>query len=443
MLGIIIGVSAVIALMSIGRGAQAQVSAQIQSLGTNLLFIRPGALKDQGGVRSNATQAASLTLEDSDAVAALPNVVATAPEVDTGAQLLANGQNWNTRITGVTDAYSTVRNTPVAQGDWISKAEVDGRSSVVVLGDTVAQQLFPDGDPIGQTVRMSVGGRTGANFRVIGVTQAKGASGLGNTDDTAYVPITTVIARLFAQRTARGAPNVSTVNVQVVSESLMDDTVSQIGDLLRARHKVAQDDFTIQSQQDFLNTFNQIAGTFTLLLGAIAGISLVVGGIGIMNIMLVSVTERTREIGIRNAVGARRRDILTQATADLPAIDLGHHQVEHQQVGLGRPDFVQGLAAVARRLHGEALGLQVHARELQDVLFVVRDEHCRHLAGSPFIHSAAPRSDLAVTPASLDRFQRTTLRLRTQRTRALPSPRRPASGGSKRRRRRCPAPAPC
>src|SRR5207248_8010312 len=144
------------------------------------------------------------------------------------------------------------------------------------------------------------------------VAQAKGASGLGNTDDTVYVPITTVMARLFAQRTARGAPNVSTINVQVASESVMDDTVSQIGDLLRTRHKVALDDFTVQSQQDFLNTFNQIAGTFTLLLGAIAGISLVVGGIGIMNIMLVSVTERTREIGIRKAVGARRRDILTQ-----------------------------------------------------------------------------------------------------------------------------------
>jgi putative ABC transport system permease protein len=312
MLGIIIGVSAVIALMSIGRGAQAQVSAQIQSLGTNLLFIRPGAVRDQGGVRSTATQAATLTLEDSDAIATLPTVTASAPELDTGAQLLANGLNWNTRVTGVTPEYSTVRNTPVATGDWISRAEVDSRSSVVVLGDTVAQQLFPDGDPIGQTVRMSVGGRTGTNFRVIGVAQAKGASGLGNTDDTAYVPITTVMARLFAQRTARGAPNVSTVNVQVVSESLMDDTVSQIGDLLRNRHKVAQDDFTIQSQQDFLNTFNQIAGTFTLLLGAIAGISLVVGGIGIMNIMLVSVTERTREIGIRKAVGARRRDILTQ-----------------------------------------------------------------------------------------------------------------------------------
>ena len=255
MLGIIIGVSAVIALMSIGRGAQAQVTAQIQSLGTNLLFIRPGATRDQGGVRSMATQAPTLTLEDSDAVASLPNVAASAPELDTGAQLLANGLNWSTRVIGVTPEYSTVRNTPIAAGDWISRTELDSRSSVVVLGDTVAQQLFPDGDPIGQTVRMSVGGRTGNNFRVIGVAQAKGASGLGNTDDTVYVPITTVMARLFAQRTARGAPNVSTINVEVASETVMDDTVSQIGDLLRTRHKVAQDDFTVQSQQDFLNTF--------------------------------------------------------------------------------------------------------------------------------------------------------------------------------------------
>jgi putative ABC transport system permease protein len=147
---------------------------------------------------------------------------------------------------------------------------------------------------------------------VIGVSESKGGSGFGNNDDQVFVPITTVMARLFAQRTARGAPNVTTVNVQVVSEDLMEDTVTQVGDLLRTRHRVAQDDFTVQSQQDILNTFNQIAGMFTLLLGAIAGISLVVGGIGIMNIMLVSVTERTREIGIRKAVGARRRDILTQ-----------------------------------------------------------------------------------------------------------------------------------
>jgi putative ABC transport system permease protein len=322
MLGIIIGVSAVIALMSIGRGAQAQVSSQIESLGTNLLFVRPGAQRDQSGVRSNTTQAPTLTLEDSDAIAALPNIVATAPELDTGAQLLANGNNWNTRVTGVTAEYATVRNTPIANGDFITAQEVSSRSNVVVLGDTVAQQLFPNADPIGQNVRMSVGGRTGTNFRVTGVAQPKGASGLGNTDDTVYVPITTVMARLFAQRTARGAPNVSTVNVQITSEAVMDDTVSQIGDLLRTRHKVAQDDFTVQSQQDFLNTFNQITGTFTLLLGAIAGISLLVGGIGIMNIMLVSVTERTREIGIRKAVGARRGDILTQFLVEAIVVSL-------------------------------------------------------------------------------------------------------------------------
>jgi putative ABC transport system permease protein len=311
MLGIIIGVAAVIALMSIGRGAQAQVTSQIQGLGTNLLFVRPGST-EQGGVRSAAGNAATLTLEDADAIATLPNVVATAPEVGTLVQILTNGQNSNTRATGVTEDYASVRNTSIAQGEWINRQYVDGRSLVVVLGDSVAKELFPDSDPIGQTVRMSVGSRTGTNFRVIGVAEPKGGSGFGNQDDQVYVPITTVMARLFAQRTARGAPNVSTVNVQVVSESAMDETVQEIGDLLRTRHKVAQDDFTIQSQQDFLNTFNQIAGTFTLLLGAIAGISLVVGGIGIMNIMLVSVTERTREIGIRKAVGARRRDILTQ-----------------------------------------------------------------------------------------------------------------------------------
>jgi putative ABC transport system permease protein len=311
MLGIVIGVAAVIALMSIGRGAQASVSAQIQSLGTNLLFIRPGSTSQQG-VRTGAGNAPTLTLEDAQAIAALPNIVGVAPELQTFAQLLANGQNWSTRVLGTSETYSSVRNTDIAEGDWLTRAQLEARSSVVVLGDSVAKQLFPDSDPIGQTVRISVSGRTGTNFRVIGVAAAKGASGFGNQDDMVYVPITTLMSRLYAQRTARGAPNVSTINVQISDERLMEGTVTQIGDLLRTRHRVTEDDFTIQSQQDFLNTFNQIAGTFTLLLGAIAGISLVVGGIGIMNIMLVSVTERTREIGIRKAVGARRRDILTQ-----------------------------------------------------------------------------------------------------------------------------------
>ncbi len=311
MLGIIIGVGAVIALMSIGRGAQAQITSQIQGLGTNLLFIRPGSTSSQG-VRTGAGNAATLTLEDATAIAQLPTVVAVAPEFSGLGQLLAQGQNWNSRVIGVNESYNAVRNVELAGGDWIQKTQVDGRSSVVVLGPTAAQQLFGTADPIGQTVRISMFGRTGTNFRVVGVAAAKGGSGLGNQDDQVYVPITTLQARLFAQRTARGAPNVSTINVQVVDEKLMQSTVTEIGDLLRTRHKVVQDDFTIQSQDDFLNTFNQIAGTFTLLLGAIAGISLVVGGIGIMNIMLVSVTERTREIGIRKAVGARRNDILTQ-----------------------------------------------------------------------------------------------------------------------------------
>jgi putative ABC transport system permease protein len=321
MLGIIIGVAAVIALMSIGRGAQAQVTSQIQSLGTNLLFVRPGSVTQQG-VRAGAGQAASLTLQDAEAIGTLPTVVAAAAEIMSGGQLLANGINWNTRVIGVTEEYSAVRNTKVAAGDWIDSQHVESRSSVVVLGAGVARELFGEGDPIGQTVRVSMFGRTGTNFRVIGVTESKGASALGNQDDQVFVPITTMQARLFAQRTARGGAVVSNINVQVADEKAMDQTVADIGDLLRTRHRTVQDDFTIQSQQDFLNTFNQIAGTFTLLLGSIAGISLVVGGIGIMNIMLVSVTERTREIGIRKAVGARRKDILTQFLVEAVVVSL-------------------------------------------------------------------------------------------------------------------------
>lgn len=311
MLGIIIGVGAVIALMSIGKGAQAQITASIQQQGSNLLFIRPGAAT-QSGVRS-ANSAGTLTAEDAVAIEAnVPTVVATAPELGTLAQLLANGVNWNTRVTGTNENYETVRNTKLAAGEWIQRQHVDGRSSVMVLGDAVAKQLFPEGDPIGQNVRVSVGGRVGQNFRVIGLAEPKGGSGFGNADDQVFVPISTLQARLFAQRNSRGGANVSTINVQMASEDVQEETVAAIGDLLRQRHRSVQDDFTVQSQQEILNTLGQVLGTFTLLLGAIAGISLVVGGIGIMNIMLVSVTERTREIGIRKAVGARRKDILVQ-----------------------------------------------------------------------------------------------------------------------------------
>jgi putative ABC transport system permease protein len=312
MLGMIIGVCAVVSLMSIGQGAQAQVTSQIRGMGTNLLFIRPGSTQSSG-VRSAQGAAATLTLDDSEAIAReIPQVVGTAPEQNGGGQLIANGINTNTRVVGTTPDYAAVRNFKVASGDFISPEDMAGRARVVVLGANVAQTLFPDDDPTGLMVRMSFNNRASTQFRILGVMEAKGGTGLGNQDDQVFVPITTMQARLLASRNARGATNVSVVNVQVNDEKQMDQAVEAIGELLRDRHKVVEDDFTIQSQQDFLATFSQITQTFTILLGSIAGISLVVGGIGIMNIMLVSVTERTREIGIRKAVGARRKDILSQ-----------------------------------------------------------------------------------------------------------------------------------
>lgn len=321
LLGIVIGVGAVISLLSVGRGAQARVTGQIQSLGTNLLFVRPGSGSQQG-VRSGAGNAPTLTLDDAQAIMNVQHVLAVAPELQTGAQVMADGQNWSSKVLGVTETYASVRNLELAQGEWLSSADVDGRSRVVVLGDSVARQLFGSADAVGQSIRVSVAGRRGTSFSVLGVAKAKGANGLGNPDDQVYLPITTLMTRLFAQRTTHGALNVTTINVQLVDEKSMDATVSEIGDLLRSRHRIVQDDFTIQSQRDFLNAATQVAGTFTLLLAAIASISLVVGGIGVMNIMLVSVAERTREIGIRRALGAMRSDIVKQFLVESLAVSL-------------------------------------------------------------------------------------------------------------------------
>jgi len=313
MLGIIIGVGAVIALMSVGEGAQASVTQQIRSMGTNLLFITPGATTS-GGVRSAAGSAPTLTLEDAQAIAeSVPEVAAVAPEQGFFGQVIAGGNNVNTRITGVTPDYESVRNWHVADGRFISQQDIDGRSLVALLGSNVAAELFPDGNATGQQISIGFNNRR-LTFRVIGVLESKGAQALGNQDDTLLMPLTTLQQKVMAQRTNQGGHNVSTINVQLVSDDqqTMNAAVQQIGDLLRQRHRVAQDDFTIRSQEDMLATANSILGVMTLLLGAIAGISLVVGGIGIMNIMLVSVTERTREIGIRKAIGAKKSDILTQ-----------------------------------------------------------------------------------------------------------------------------------
>ncbi|MCC6175544.1 MAG: ABC transporter permease [Chloroflexi bacterium] len=322
MLGMIIGVCAVVALMSIGQGAQAQVTSQIKNLGTNLLFVRPGSTQ-QGGVRSAQGSAATLTLDDAEALPRLvPEIVAVAPEQSGFGQVLANGQNTNTRVTGTTPEYEAVRNHHVSKGDFISRQNLDSRSTVVVLGANIATTLFSVDDPVDQTVRISFNNRPASNFRVIGVMEAKGGTNFGNMDDQIFVPITTMQARLISARNTRGGMNVSVLNVQIADEDRLRESVEAVAAALRERHRVVEDDFTIQSQEDFLATFGQITQTFTVLLGSIAGISLVVGGIGIMNIMLVSVTERTREIGIRKAVGARRKDILTQFLVESVMVSL-------------------------------------------------------------------------------------------------------------------------
>jgi len=314
MLGIIIGVGSVISLMSVGQGSQASITSQINSMGSNLLFVSPGA-SSSSGVRSAAGSASTLTYEDALAIAEnVPQAVAVAPESSYFGQVIAGGNNVNTRITGVTPEYETVRNFHVSDGQFVTKEQQDAASLVVLLGSNVASTLFPNSNAVDQTVNIGFSNNSRMQFKVVGVLESKGSQATGNQDDTILIPLSTMQKKVNVSRTTSGGRTVSTINVQVTSEdkTVMDAAVQSIGDLLRQRHKVSQDDFTVQSQNDILSTANQITGVLTMLLGAIAGISLLVGGIGIMNIMLVSVTERTREIGIRKAVGAKRRDILTQ-----------------------------------------------------------------------------------------------------------------------------------
>jgi len=309
MLGIIIGVAAVIALMGVGRGAQHAIDSQIKSLGTNLLFVSPGAVSSEG-VRQAQGTAQTLTYEDAIALSDqqnVPAVSAVAPEVRGSGQAVYQGNNVNTQIVGVTPEYGPVRNYNVQSGEFINQSNVNSRSLVAVLGANVANTLFNGEDPVGQSIRIN-----NVTFRVIGLLEAKGGSGFGNQDDQVLVPLTTAQSRL--QRSRSGAGNVvSQISVQVADANQMDLAIQQISEVLRVRHHVRyEDDFTIRSQQDMLASANQITGVLTLFLGGVAGISLLVGGIGIMNIMLVSVTERTREIGIRKAIGATRSNVLAQ-----------------------------------------------------------------------------------------------------------------------------------
>jgi len=309
MLGILIGVSAVILLVAVGNGASVQINNQVQSLGANVIYVYPSNARGSGGVSQGFGTGQSLTQADVDALNSKqqdPDVLAAIPIAQSGGQITYGNQNYFAPTTGTTPDFPHVRNYQLAEGSFFSADDVTARHRVVVLGQTVVDNLFGTTDPIGQTIKISR-----QSFRVIGVFAQKGGTGLGSQDNVVVAPITAVWAYLTG---ARGK-----VISQIVASASSAGTVTQaeteITTILLERHQIsdpAQADFQLQSQQDILNQATSISTALTLVLGAIAGISLVVGGIGIMNIMLVTVTERTREIGIRKAIGARRRDILMQ-----------------------------------------------------------------------------------------------------------------------------------
>ena len=317
MLGIIIGVAAVIALMSIGSGAQAEITEQINSMGTNMLIVMPMSF-GRGSVGGGGSGSLGLTMDDVDALAD-PNNVSGAEllvtQFDGNGQLIYGDTNLNATVSGVTPEYLALYELELAQGEFIDADNVDRRSKVVVLGDTIAEELFGDFDPVGQTIKVVGGSGHRVSLDVIGVLESQGDSMMNNVDDSVFVPISTAQTKLFNARNAVGALTVSRINIMARSEELVDITEEQIESTLREEHDLLAEedvDFMILNQADLLETVTSVTDTLTVFLGAIAGISLLVGGIGIMNIMLVSVTERTREIGLRKAVGARKGDILLQ-----------------------------------------------------------------------------------------------------------------------------------
>jgi putative ABC transport system permease protein len=307
MLGIIIGVSAVIAMVSIGQGAQQSVQEQIASIGTNLLFVSAGA-QNVGGVRTGTgdTGTNTLTVEDLDAIKReVPSVSMVTPTVNTRSQLIFGSQNWNTQIQGTSEQYPDIRKWTVQDGSFFTDADVRTAARVIVVGQTIADNLFAGTSAVGQTVRVKE-----LPFRVVGVMARKGQDQQGrDQDDTAFAPYTTV------QKKILGSPRVQVAYVSAISPDATYTAQVQIGQLLRQRHKLGPqdaDDFSVRNMSDIADAANQTNNIMTMLLASIASVSLLVGGIGIMNIMLVSVTERTREIGIRMAIGARSSAVRTQ-----------------------------------------------------------------------------------------------------------------------------------
>ncbi len=304
MLGVIIGVAAVIVTVAIGAGAKASVQKQIQGLGSNLLIVMPGNVTT-GGAASGAGAASTLTVDDGLALATIPTVAAVSPVVSLRTQVVGGGTNWQTTVTGVAPTYSFVRTWGLSEGTFISQNDVTAVAKVCVLGATVVRSLFGDGDPLGKSVLIR-----NVPFTVIGVLDARGQTGFGqDQDDVVLIPYTSSMQRLTGQSF------VSTLMISVRDGTPMSDTQDAVKAMLRQRHRIVPpqlDDFSVRNLQDIADAATATAGVLQMLLAGVAAVSLVVGGIGIMNIMLVNVTERTREIGLRMAVGARSRAILQQ-----------------------------------------------------------------------------------------------------------------------------------
>ena len=310
-LGIVIGIGSVIAMVSIGQGAQSSIESNIRSIGSNLLMVFPGAQRGPGvQVSAGRGSAQTLTREDAEAIASeVTGIQAVAPEISRRYQVTARGTNTNTQVVGTVPDYPAVRNIEVEEGNFLTDQHGRSAGKVAVIGPTTRDDLFGEGaSALGQSIRVNR-----VDFTIIGVTKSKGGTGFSNQDDIIFVPLTT------AQRFLSGDEYVTTVNVQTESAEVMSIVQADITALLLERHNIRDAtlaDFNILNQADIVATAASVTGTFTLLLGAIAGISLLVGGIGIMNMMLTTVTERTREIGLRKAIGAKRRDISTQFLAE-------------------------------------------------------------------------------------------------------------------------------
>lgn len=306
MLGIVIGIASVIAMLSVGQGAKAQIEANIQSIGSNLLLIMPGSQRGVGAsVSAGRGSAQTLTRADAKALESIRGVAAVSPESARRYQVTARGANTNTQVTGSLPSYLSVRNVTVAEGSFFTDSQVTSRAKVAVLGPTTRDDLFGEGvSPIGEKIRVN-----GVDLTVIGVTTVKGGSGFSNQDDMIFVPFSTFATYLS------GSESVSTIAVQALDQNVMTDVQSAVTYTLLERHNIPlpeNADFSVLNQTDLVSAASSVTETFTLLLASIASISLLVGGIGIMNMMLTTVTERTREIGLRQAIGASKREIVGQ-----------------------------------------------------------------------------------------------------------------------------------